>query len=204
MTIDFYLNRIICGDCLTVMREMQEKTYQLFNEDCRVGIKKLPDHSIDFIVTDLEERLTVGEALDFLDAVRRFLLNGKIDYVPIEDTDHENLAVPLACPDLAEERVPTSMVRFAETSPRRVEVEEALLQVSKEAREFYKKLYPFASEERFLGGSVPTQMQKMHEFVPVEAFDLVEAGLLAIDVRLRPVANDDEYRSWKPITSCPR
>ena len=52
MTIDFYLNRIICGDCLAVMREMQEKTYQLFNEDCRVGIKKLSEHSIDFIVTD--------------------------------------------------------------------------------------------------------------------------------------------------------
>ena len=39
----------------------------------------------------LEERLTIGEALDFLDAVRRFLLNGKLDYVPIEDTAHENL-----------------------------------------------------------------------------------------------------------------
>ena len=32
MTIDFYLNRIICGDCLTVMREM-------------------PDESVDLIVT---------------------------------------------------------------------------------------------------------------------------------------------------------
>ena len=31
---------------------MQEKNYQLFNEDCRTGIKKILDHSIDFIVTD--------------------------------------------------------------------------------------------------------------------------------------------------------
>jgi len=31
---------------------MSEKHYQLFNEDCRRGIKNIPDHSIDFIVTD--------------------------------------------------------------------------------------------------------------------------------------------------------
>jgi len=29
-----------------------EKDYQLFNEDCRQGIKNIPDSSIDFIVTD--------------------------------------------------------------------------------------------------------------------------------------------------------
>jgi len=26
MSIDFYLNRIICGDCLTVMREMPDES----------------------------------------------------------------------------------------------------------------------------------------------------------------------------------
>jgi len=140
----------------------------------------------------LEERLTTREALFVLDEVRNYVLNARITHISVEDT------AP------AEERVPTSMVRFAETSPRRVEVEEALAKVSEAARDFYKKLYPFANEECFLGGSVPKQMQKMHEFVPVEAFSLVEAGLLAIDVGLRPVANDDEYRSWKQITSCPR
>jgi len=31
---------------------MQKRNYQLFNEDCRVGIKKIDDDSIDFIVTD--------------------------------------------------------------------------------------------------------------------------------------------------------
>ena len=31
---------------------MKNNNYQLFNEDCRRGIKKLPDNSIDFIVTD--------------------------------------------------------------------------------------------------------------------------------------------------------
>jgi site-specific DNA-methyltransferase (adenine-specific) len=31
---------------------MKEKNYQLFNEDCRQGIKNIPDSSIDFIVTD--------------------------------------------------------------------------------------------------------------------------------------------------------
>ena len=31
---------------------MREKNYQLFNEDCRRGIKNISDHSIDFIVTD--------------------------------------------------------------------------------------------------------------------------------------------------------
>jgi len=31
---------------------MKEKNYQLFNEDCRKGIKNVPDRSIDFIVTD--------------------------------------------------------------------------------------------------------------------------------------------------------
>jgi len=29
-----------------------ENNYQIFNEDCRQGIKNIPDHSIDFIVTD--------------------------------------------------------------------------------------------------------------------------------------------------------
>jgi len=31
---------------------MEEGTYQLFNEDCRQGIKNIADNSIDFIVTD--------------------------------------------------------------------------------------------------------------------------------------------------------
>jgi site-specific DNA-methyltransferase (adenine-specific) len=31
---------------------MKEKKYKLFNEDCRYGIKNVPDCSIDFIVTD--------------------------------------------------------------------------------------------------------------------------------------------------------
>jgi site-specific DNA-methyltransferase (adenine-specific) len=31
---------------------MSEKKYQLFNEDCRQGIKRLSDHSIDFMITD--------------------------------------------------------------------------------------------------------------------------------------------------------
>jgi site-specific DNA-methyltransferase (adenine-specific) len=31
---------------------MNEKRYQLFNEDCRQGIKNISDRSIDFIVTD--------------------------------------------------------------------------------------------------------------------------------------------------------
>ena len=31
---------------------MQTKNYQLFNEDCRIGIKNLSDDSVDFIVTD--------------------------------------------------------------------------------------------------------------------------------------------------------
>ena len=31
---------------------MREKKYQLFHDDCRRGIKNIPDNSIDFIVTD--------------------------------------------------------------------------------------------------------------------------------------------------------
>ncbi|MDO7253135.1 hypothetical protein [Helicobacter cappadocius] len=30
----------------------QIQTYQLFNKDCREGLKNIPDNSIDFIVTD--------------------------------------------------------------------------------------------------------------------------------------------------------
>ena len=33
-------------------KHMEEQRYQLFNEDCRRGIKKISDNSIDFIVTD--------------------------------------------------------------------------------------------------------------------------------------------------------
>jgi site-specific DNA-methyltransferase (adenine-specific) len=34
------------------MNAMEEKSYQLFHEDCRQGIKNISDNSIDFIVTD--------------------------------------------------------------------------------------------------------------------------------------------------------
>jgi len=45
----------------------------------------------------LEERLTIGEVLDFLDAVRRFLLNCKITRFSIEDTVHECSVNPSEC-----------------------------------------------------------------------------------------------------------
>jgi site-specific DNA-methyltransferase (adenine-specific) len=35
-----------------VSRKMREENYQLFNEDCRRGIRNIPNDSIDFIVTD--------------------------------------------------------------------------------------------------------------------------------------------------------
>ena len=65
----------------------------------------------------LEERLTMGEALDFLDAVRRFLLNGKLDYVPIEDIVHENSAIPLACSAPSAEAVEETTTRQPDGVP---------------------------------------------------------------------------------------
>lgn len=33
-------------------------SYEIFNEDCLVGMKRIPDGSIDFILTDLPYQIT--------------------------------------------------------------------------------------------------------------------------------------------------
>ena len=77
--------------------------------------------------------------------------------------------------------------------PRRIEVEEALSQVSEAAREFYRRLYPFVKSDIFHHGRV----EKFDDFVPTAARELAKAGLIMIEVKLKPVDYDDQYRSWK-------
>ena len=75
--------------------------------------------------------------------------------------------------------------------PRRIEVEEALLQVSEVARACYS--YPFASHLMFYHGNV----KKIDEFISPAIRELAEAGLLKINIEFQPVMYDDEYRAWR-------
>jgi hypothetical protein len=85
-------------------------------------------------------------------------------------------------------------------APRRIEVEEALSQVSEAARKCNP--YPFIRSEFFIYGNI----EKLDDVISPEVRELVKAGLLKITVKLEPVSYDDEYRSWKQLKDlpCPR
>ena len=78
-------------------------------------------------------------------------------------------------------------------APRRIEVEEALSQVSEAARACNPS--PCSHSERFYLDRV----KKLDDFISPAFRELAEAGLLVITVTMSPVLYDDSYRSLREM-----
>lgn len=70
--------------CLLKRKTMLNKNYQIFNEDCRKGIKKIADNSIDLIVTDPPYFIDgMGDDWDDIELHKKAKKSGVVGGLPV-------------------------------------------------------------------------------------------------------------------------